>query len=93
MAAVCSATPGPPAIAAPAISSVPCDEADVRVFVLGSGSSGNALMVESRGTRLMIEAGIGPRVVTTRLAELGIDLRPGGSTIWGQTLALRKRPG
>jgi phosphoribosyl 1,2-cyclic phosphodiesterase len=49
----------------------------VRVFVLGSGSSGNALLVESRGTRVMIEAGIGPRIVAGRLAELGLELRPG----------------
>lgn len=49
----------------------------VRVFVLGSGSSGNALLVESRGTRLLVEAGLGPRVTRTRLAELGIDLGPG----------------
>lgn len=65
------------AIAALAISSAPCDEELVRVFVLGSGSSGNALLVESFGTRVMIEAGIGPRVVSTRLAELGKELRPG----------------
>jgi phosphoribosyl 1,2-cyclic phosphodiesterase len=46
----------------------------VRVFVLGSGSSGNALLVESRGTRILVEAGIGPRVAAARLAELGLDL-------------------
>jgi phosphoribosyl 1,2-cyclic phosphodiesterase len=49
----------------------------VRVFVLGSGSSGNALLVEARGTRVLVEAGIGPRVAMERLAELGVDLRPG----------------
>jgi phosphoribosyl 1,2-cyclic phosphodiesterase len=50
----------------------------VRVFVLGSGSSGNALLVESHGTRVVIEAGVGPRVATARLAELGVELADGG---------------
>ena len=45
----------------------------VRVFVLGSGSTGNALLVESCGTKVMIEAGVGPRIVGSRLAELGMD--------------------
>jgi phosphoribosyl 1,2-cyclic phosphodiesterase len=45
--------------------------------VLGSGSSGNALLVESCGTKVMIDAGVGPRLVAARLAELGMELRPG----------------
>jgi len=45
----------------------------VRVFVLGSGSSGNALLVESGGTRVLVEAGLAPRVVASRLAELGLE--------------------
>lgn len=45
--------------------------------MLGSGSSGNALLVESRGTRVLLEAGIGPRVAASRLAELGVEIRPG----------------
>jgi len=49
----------------------------MRVFVLGSGSAGNALLVESCGTRVMIDAGIGPKVAASRLAELGVELRPG----------------
>jgi phosphoribosyl 1,2-cyclic phosphodiesterase len=49
----------------------------VRVFVLGSGSSGNALLVESCGTRILVEAGVGPKVAASRLAELGVELRPG----------------
>jgi phosphoribosyl 1,2-cyclic phosphodiesterase len=49
----------------------------VRVFVLGSGSSGNAVLVESHGTRVLIDAGVGPRVVVSRLAELGVELRAG----------------
>lgn len=55
---------------------------EMRVYVLGSGSSGNALLVEAypnddRRTRVLVEAGIPPRVVTTRLAELGLSLGPG----------------
>ncbi|HVH42860.1 MAG TPA: MBL fold metallo-hydrolase [Labilithrix sp.] len=49
----------------------------MRVFVLGSGSSGNALLIESCGTRVLVEAGIGPKVAASRLAELGLALRPG----------------
>jgi phosphoribosyl 1,2-cyclic phosphodiesterase len=49
----------------------------VRVFVLGSGSSGNALLVESCGTKVMVDAGVGPRLVAARLAGLGIELRRG----------------
>lgn len=45
--------------------------------MLGSGSSGNGLLVESScGTRVLIEAGVGPRVASARLAELGVTLRP-----------------
>ena len=45
----------------------------VRVFVLGSGSSGNALLVESAGTRVLVDAGVGARVMAGRLAELGVE--------------------
>jgi phosphoribosyl 1,2-cyclic phosphodiesterase len=50
----------------------------VRAFVLGSGSTGNALLVEAEGVRVMVDAGIGPRVAAARLAALGVDLAPGG---------------
>ena len=33
--------------------------------------------MESRGTRVLVEAGLGPRVLVARLAELGVELRPG----------------
>jgi phosphoribosyl 1,2-cyclic phosphodiesterase len=49
----------------------------MRVYVLGSGSSGNALLVEAKGTRVLVEAGIGPRIAVARLAELGVTLEPG----------------
>jgi phosphoribosyl 1,2-cyclic phosphodiesterase len=46
----------------------------VRVFVLGSGSSGNCLVVEAEGERLLIDAGMGPTRAVERMRGLGADL-------------------
>jgi phosphoribosyl 1,2-cyclic phosphodiesterase len=46
----------------------------VRVFVLGSGSSGNCLLVEADGERIVIDAGLGPIRATERMRSLGEDL-------------------
>ena len=46
----------------------------MRVFVLGSGSSGNCLVVESDGERLVLDAGMGPSRATERMRALGADL-------------------
>jgi phosphoribosyl 1,2-cyclic phosphodiesterase len=46
----------------------------VKLFVLGSGSSGNCLVVEFEGERLVIDAGIGPVRATERMRALGADL-------------------
>ena len=46
----------------------------IRFAVLGSGSSGNAAIVEAGGQRLMIDAGLSARQLTQRLAQ--IQLRP-----------------
>lgn len=43
----------------------------VRFTVLGSGSSGNASLLEADGFGLLIDAGLGPRQLGTRLAEMG----------------------
>jgi phosphoribosyl 1,2-cyclic phosphodiesterase len=48
----------------------------MRVWILSSGSSGNAAIVESGSTRLLVDAGIGPRVAATRMRLLGGDLFP-----------------
>jgi phosphoribosyl 1,2-cyclic phosphodiesterase len=48
----------------------------MRVWVLGSGSSGNATLLEADGTRVLIDAGIGPRNAVDRLRKLGVDLFP-----------------
>jgi phosphoribosyl 1,2-cyclic phosphodiesterase len=50
----------------------------VRVFVLGSGSEGNSTMIEAGGTRLLVDAGFGPRSSARRLAALGVELAPRG---------------
>ncbi len=44
-----------------------------RFRVLGSGSSGNATLVEGAGTRLLIDAGLGPRELAERLQSAGVD--------------------
>ncbi|HAY27002.1 MAG TPA: MBL fold metallo-hydrolase [Candidatus Accumulibacter phosphatis] len=48
----------------------------MRFASLGSGSQGNALIVEAGGTRVLLDCGFSSREVTARLARLGID--PGG---------------
>lgn len=44
----------------------------MRAWTLGSGSSGNALVVESGGHRLLIDCGFGPRAIVTRLRAIGV---------------------
>jgi phosphoribosyl 1,2-cyclic phosphodiesterase len=56
--------------AAPAPSSPP-----LRVVVLGSGSGGNAVVVESNGRRLLIDAGFSSRELARRLAL--VEIAPG----------------
>lgn len=56
-------------------------DAPFRAFVLGTGSSGNALLVEAEGVRVLVDAGLGPRVLETRLATLGIALNRGPATL------------
>lgn len=46
----------------------------MRVFVLGSGSSGNCLVVEAEGERLLVDAGLNPTRATERMRSLGADL-------------------
>jgi len=45
----------------------------MRVSVLGSGSGGNATLVESGGTRLLVDAGFSARDLERRLAHLGVE--------------------
>ena len=45
----------------------------VKLFVLGSGSSGNCLVVEAEGERLLVDAGVGPTRALERMRSLGAD--------------------
>ncbi len=45
----------------------------IRFASLGSGSKGNALLVESGGTRLLVDCGFGQREIALRLARLGVE--------------------
>lgn len=44
----------------------------IRFASLGSGSKGNALLVESGGTRVLLDCGFGPRELVRRLARLAV---------------------
>lgn len=50
----------------------------MRVWVLGTGSSGNALVVDAGETRVWLDAGIGPKSASIRMRSLGGDLFPRG---------------
>lgn len=44
----------------------------MRIVSLASGSSGNAILVDSGATRILVDCGIGPRVLKTRLVSVGV---------------------
>lgn len=44
----------------------------MKLWVLGSGSKGNALVLESGGSRLLVDGGFGPRILATRMRSAGI---------------------
>ena len=45
----------------------------MRFASLGSGSQGNALLIESGGTRVLLDCGFAPGEVVSRLARLGLE--------------------
>lgn len=47
--------------------------AGLRLRVLGSGSTGNATLVEGGGSRVLVDAGLGPRQLAERLASAAVD--------------------
>jgi phosphoribosyl 1,2-cyclic phosphodiesterase len=47
----------------------------MRIHVLASGSEGNAALFVSRGTQLLVDAGVGPRVLAKMMAALGLEPR------------------
>lgn len=48
----------------------------MKICVLGSGSSGNCTYIETRRTRVLVDAGFGPRSMARRLREAGLDDGP-----------------
>jgi phosphoribosyl 1,2-cyclic phosphodiesterase len=46
----------------------------MRIFVLGSGSSGNCAVIEAEGERVVLDAGMNPTVAAARMRELGAEL-------------------
>jgi phosphoribosyl 1,2-cyclic phosphodiesterase len=48
------------------------DGGTVKVWVLGSGSSGNAVLVESGESRVLVDAGFGTRTLSMRLKSIGV---------------------
>jgi phosphoribosyl 1,2-cyclic phosphodiesterase len=46
---------------------------EVRVYVLGTGSTGNCVVVESGGERVLVDAGLNPTRATERMRALGAD--------------------
>ena len=44
----------------------------MNLWILGSGSSGNAVLVETERSRILIDAGFAPRVLKQRLARAGV---------------------
>lgn len=50
----------------------------LRAYVLGTGSSGNSLLIEGEGVRILVDAGLGPRQLEARLAALGAPLDAAG---------------
>jgi phosphoribosyl 1,2-cyclic phosphodiesterase len=44
----------------------------MKLWVLGSGSSGNAVLVEAGGSRILVDAGFAPRVLKHRLSAAGV---------------------
>jgi len=51
------------------------EEAMPRFSVLASGSSGNAAFVQLEGFGLLIDIGLGPRLISSRLAAIGMSWR------------------
>lgn len=45
----------------------------IRFASLGSGSKGNALLVEAGRTRVLVDCGFGPREMALRLARVGVE--------------------
>ena len=47
----------------------------MKLCVLGSGSRGNSVLMQSGNTRILIDAGFGTRTIAKRLLSIGVDPR------------------
>ena len=47
----------------------------MKLCMLGSGSGGNAVLMQSGETRILIDAGFGPRIMAKRMARISVDPR------------------
>ncbi len=47
----------------------------MKLCMLGSGSDGNAILMQAGATRILIDAGFSTRVMSKRLASIGVDPR------------------
>lgn len=45
----------------------------MKLWILGSGSSGNAILIECDGSRMLIDCGFGTRILAARLKSIGVD--------------------
>ena len=44
----------------------------MKLWMLGSGSSGNAILIECDGSRILIDCGFGTRTIAGRLKMIGV---------------------
>ena len=51
----------------------PVVRSPLRLVVLGSGSEGNAVVIEAGGRRLLVDAGFSAREIKRRLAKVGLE--------------------
>jgi phosphoribosyl 1,2-cyclic phosphodiesterase len=48
----------------------------VKIFILASGSEGNAAVFESNGTSILVDGGVRPQALVQKLSDLGTSLVP-----------------
>ena len=44
----------------------------MKLWILGSGSSGNSVLIETERSRILVDAGFSPRVLKQRLTRAGV---------------------
>jgi phosphoribosyl 1,2-cyclic phosphodiesterase len=49
------------------------DDRPVKLWMLGSGSAGNAVLIECDGSRILIDCGFGTRTLAGRLKAIGVE--------------------